>query len=120
MQDNAYSIDSPAANTRLAVYVPIACTLSPFAVIATAATPLDDWRRTLEVNLTGAWLLSRSCLPVMTAAGRGVMNWLIRRVPVTDQLHGARFFVREDDATGMSACGNITLKGTKTPWSHPR
>ena len=33
-------------------------------------------------------------------AGRGLMNWLIRRVPVTDQLHGARFFVREDDATG--------------------
>ena len=32
------------------------------------------------------------------AAGRGLMNWLIRRVPVTDQLHGARFFVREDEA----------------------
>ncbi|HUH10099.1 MAG TPA: TerC family protein, partial [Brevundimonas sp.] len=31
-------------------------------------------------------------------AGRGVLNWLIRRVPVTDQLHGARFFVREDHA----------------------
>ena len=28
------------------------------------------------------------------------MNWLIRRVPVTDQLHGARFFVREDNAAG--------------------
>ncbi len=32
------------------------------------------------------------------AAGRSLMNWLIRRVPVTDQLHGARFFVREDEA----------------------
>jgi tellurite resistance protein TerC len=31
-------------------------------------------------------------------AGRGVLNWLIRRVPVTDQLHGSRFFVREDEA----------------------
>ncbi|GAA5232016.1 SDR family oxidoreductase [Verticiella sediminum] len=32
-----------------------------------------DWRRALDVNLTGAWLMARACLPAMRAAGGGVI-----------------------------------------------
>jgi len=32
---------------------------------------LDDWRRTLDVNLTGAFLLSREAIPAMVADGGG-------------------------------------------------
>jgi NAD(P)-dependent dehydrogenase (short-subunit alcohol dehydrogenase family) len=33
--------------------------------------PLDDWRRTLAVNLTGTFLVCRTILPLMKSAGRG-------------------------------------------------
>ena len=32
---------------------------------------LEDWRRTLDVNLTGAFLLSKHAIPVMAARGGG-------------------------------------------------
>ncbi len=32
---------------------------------------LDDWRRTLDVNLTGAFLLCRSAIPLMAESGGG-------------------------------------------------
>lgn len=32
---------------------------------------LDDWRATIETNLTGAFLFSRAVLPLMVDAGRG-------------------------------------------------
>jgi NAD(P)-dependent dehydrogenase (short-subunit alcohol dehydrogenase family) len=34
-------------------------------------TNLDDWRRVLDVNLTGSFLLSRAVLPSMIAGGGG-------------------------------------------------
>ena len=34
------------------------------------------------------------------ATGQGLVNWLRRHMPVTDQLHGARFFVLEKNAAG--------------------
>ncbi|MBD0271971.1 MAG: SDR family oxidoreductase [Acetobacteraceae bacterium] len=38
-------------------------------------TPTEEWRRVLEVNLTGAFLMSRACIPPMAARrwGRIVM-----------------------------------------------
>lgn len=33
--------------------------------------PLDDWRRVVDVNLTGTFLCLRACLPTMVAAGYG-------------------------------------------------
>src|SRR5216684_4806568 len=35
------------------------------------ATSLADWQRVLDINLTGAFLLSRAVLPVMIAGGGG-------------------------------------------------
>lgn len=37
------------------------------------AIPVDEWRATLEVNLTGAWLMARAALPHLAAAGGGVV-----------------------------------------------
>ncbi|MDH3189404.1 MAG: SDR family oxidoreductase, partial [Acidimicrobiia bacterium] len=34
-------------------------------------TPPQQWRRTIEVNLTGAFLVSRSAIPLLRAAGGG-------------------------------------------------
>lgn len=34
---------------------------------------LDDWQRLLDVNLTGAFLMSRACLPHLRAAGGGTI-----------------------------------------------
>lgn len=37
-------------------------------------TPLDGWRRTLEVNLTGPFLCSRAALPHLAARGGAIVN----------------------------------------------
>ncbi|GGG17736.1 3-oxoacyl-ACP reductase [Caldovatus sediminis] len=36
-----------------------------------AAMPAEEWRRVLEVNLTGAFLVSRACIPPLRARGWG-------------------------------------------------
>ncbi|MEV5412251.1 SDR family oxidoreductase [Thermopolyspora sp. NPDC052614] len=36
-------------------------------------TSLDEWRRVLDVNLTGTWLLNRAAGRVMTRRGRGTI-----------------------------------------------
>ncbi len=41
-------------------------------VVAPARTetlPLAEWRRVIDVNLTGAFLVTRACLPLLRAAG---------------------------------------------------
>lgn len=42
-----------------------------FVVEPLAETTLDSWRRTIDVNLTGAFLCARRALPSMRAAGYG-------------------------------------------------
>lgn len=39
--------------------------------IPTWETSLDDWRRTLDVNLTGTFLMSRECIALMRERGWG-------------------------------------------------
>jgi NAD(P)-dependent dehydrogenase (short-subunit alcohol dehydrogenase family) len=39
----------------------------------THETTLDDWNRTLAVNLTGTFLMTRQALPALLASGRGVV-----------------------------------------------
>ncbi len=36
--------------------------------------PVDEWRRTLEVNLTGAFLMSKHALPLLIAARGNIVN----------------------------------------------
>lgn len=37
----------------------------------TLETPLDNWQRTLDVNLTGTFLMCRECVPLMKEKGWG-------------------------------------------------
>lgn len=39
----------------------------------TAETSLDDWRRVIDVNLTGAFIATRAALPAMLEQGSGVI-----------------------------------------------
>jgi NAD(P)-dependent dehydrogenase (short-subunit alcohol dehydrogenase family) len=41
---------------------------------AAALTPLDEWRRTLEVNLTGTFLVCKHALPALVASRGNIVN----------------------------------------------
>jgi NAD(P)-dependent dehydrogenase (short-subunit alcohol dehydrogenase family) len=41
--------------------------------VSVEAIPVDDWRRVIDVNLTGVWLCMRSEIPVMRARGGGAI-----------------------------------------------
>jgi len=48
------------------------------AAVVTPRGPIGDldlanWRRTLDVNVTGSWLMARAAIPLMAAAGGGVI-----------------------------------------------
>ncbi len=64
-------------------------------------TSLDDWRATLDVNLTGAWLASKAAIPHMARAGGGVI------VNIASQL--GRVAVRGRGAYSVSKAGMIAL-----------
>lgn len=56
---------------RIDVLINNAATLTPLAL--TRDLEIDAWQRALAVNLTGAFLMSKWCLPAMCAARRGVI-----------------------------------------------
>ncbi len=60
-----------ASMGRLDILVNNAATATPSAPVAELAEP--DWRRMLDVDLTGAWLLVRTCVPHMAANGGGMV-----------------------------------------------
>jgi len=55
---------------RIDVLVNLAGTVAPIGVPAWDITP-DEWRRALDVNLTGAFLTTRAVVPVMLCQGMG-------------------------------------------------
>jgi NAD(P)-dependent dehydrogenase (short-subunit alcohol dehydrogenase family) len=59
------------ATGRIDILVNNAATETPSAPVAELAEA--GWRRMLDVDVTGAWLLARACLPHMAAAGGGVV-----------------------------------------------
>jgi NAD(P)-dependent dehydrogenase (short-subunit alcohol dehydrogenase family) len=76
------------------------------AATVTASEPvgalgLEEWRRTLDVNLTGAWLLAKWCIPPMAAAGGGVV------LNIASQL--GQVGARGRGAYGVSKAGLIAL-----------
>ena len=54
---------------RLDVLVNAAGIAGPTAPVG--EYPLDEWRRVVDVNLTGTFLCTRACLPAMVARGYG-------------------------------------------------
>jgi NAD(P)-dependent dehydrogenase (short-subunit alcohol dehydrogenase family) len=84
---------------QLDILVNNAATETPASPVAGIA--IEDWRRTLDVNLTGAWLMCRSCLPLMIASGGGVV------INVASQLGHVAASGR--GAYGVSKAGLIAL-----------
>ncbi|MGD9944879.1 MAG: SDR family NAD(P)-dependent oxidoreductase [Burkholderiaceae bacterium] len=100
-----------AAQTQRAVdqvqrqWGPVAVLVNNAAAI-TAPAPVgelheDDWRRALDANLTGAWLMTRACLPAMLQAGHGVI------VNIASQLGQVALAGR--GAYGVSKAGLLAL-----------
>lgn len=65
--------------------------------------PLDEWQRVLQVNLTGTFLVTRTCLPALVARGWG------RVVMVTSQaartrtvVPGAHYSASKAGMTGLA------------------
>lgn len=65
--------------------------------------PLDEWQRVLQVNLTGTFLVTRTCLPALVARGWG------RIVMVTSQaartrtvVPGAHYSASKAGMTGLA------------------
>lgn len=56
---------------RLDILVNNAATGTPVAKVIESTEA--DWRRMLDVDVTGAWLLSRECVPRMSEGGGGVV-----------------------------------------------
>ncbi len=56
---------------RIDILVNNAATATPSAPVTELDEP--DWRRMLDVDVTGAWLLARACIPHMTRCGGGVV-----------------------------------------------
>lgn len=56
---------------RVDVAINNAAILTPLASVA--ELDLADWRRALDVDLTGAFIVAQACLVPMRAAGRGVI-----------------------------------------------
>ena len=55
----------------LHILVNNAAAMTPSAPVGDAT--LEDWQRTLAVNITGPWLLAKAAIPEMTRAGGGVV-----------------------------------------------
>lgn len=65
--------------------------------------PLEEWRRVLDVNLTGTFLMTKACLPVMKVNGWG------RIVMITSQsartrtpVPGAHYSATKSGMTGLA------------------
>jgi NAD(P)-dependent dehydrogenase (short-subunit alcohol dehydrogenase family) len=59
---------------RGALHVLVNCAGIAGPQTAAGATPVDEWRRTLEVNLTGAFLMCKHALPLLIAAHGNIVN----------------------------------------------
>lgn len=68
-----------------------------------ADTPLDEWRRVIEVNLTGAFLTCRAAIPHMRHAGWGrIINVTSLAGRTRSYVSGAHYSASKAGMIGMS------------------
>jgi NAD(P)-dependent dehydrogenase (short-subunit alcohol dehydrogenase family) len=70
---DAASVRAGVARATEAVGAPSAVVNNAGVAVSGKFTELttEDWNRTFDVNVTGAFLVTQACLPAMLAAGRG-------------------------------------------------
>lgn len=74
--------------------------------------PLDAWRATLEVNLTGAFVATRAVLPAMLAAGRGSIVNVSSGAAVPPRVDWGAYAVSKHALEGFSLNLARELEGT--------
>lgn len=68
-----------------------------------ADMPLDEWRRVLEVNLTGTFLLTQACLPMLTTHGWGRIVMITSQAARTrTPVPGAHYAATKAGMTGFA------------------
>ena len=65
----------------------------------------EVWRRVVDVNLTGYFLLSRAVLPLMRAAGGAIVNTMGLLDP-SDVARLVLYFITHPDMTGQAIAAN--------------
>ncbi|CAN5743828.1 YciK family oxidoreductase [soil metagenome] len=63
---------------------------------------LGEWRRTLEVNLTGSFLVARAVIPLMKASGRGSIIQLSSGAALPPRTSWGAYAVSKIAADGMA------------------
>lgn len=65
--------------------------------------PLDEWRRVLDVNLTGTFLVTRTCLPVLKSHGWGRIVMITSQAARTrTPVPGAHYSATKAGMTGLA------------------
>lgn len=65
--------------------------------------PAEEWRRVLEVNLTGAFLVSRACIPPMAARRWGRMVMIASQAARTkSRIAGAHYAASKSGLLGLA------------------
>ena len=65
--------------------------------------PLDEWRRVLDVNLTGTFLVTRTCLPVLTSHGWGRIVMITSQAARTrTPVPGAHYSATKSGMAGLA------------------
>ncbi len=68
-----------------------------------ADMPLSEWRRVLDVNLTGAFLVTKTCLPVLKSHGWGRIIMITSQAARTrTPVPGAHYAATKSGLTGFS------------------
>jgi 3-oxoacyl-[acyl-carrier protein] reductase len=69
----------------------------------TEETSLHDWKRTLDVNLTGTFLMSRSCVPLMRERSWGrIVNITSQAARSTSRFSGSAYAASKAGIIGFS------------------
>ncbi len=76
--------------------------------------PLEEWRRVLDVNLTGTFLVTQTCLPVLEAAGWGRIVMITSQAARTrTPVPGAHYSATKSGMTGLARvlAGEVADRG---------
>lgn len=76
--------------------------------------PLDEWRRVLDVNLTGTFLITQTCLPALQSAGWGRIVMITSQAARTrTPVPGAHYSATKSGMTGLARvlAGEVANQG---------
>jgi NAD(P)-dependent dehydrogenase (short-subunit alcohol dehydrogenase family) len=79
----------------------LVCTAGLFVGGTAEATSLEDWRRVIDVNLTGTFLCTRAAIPVMRTGGGGSIVTIASSTGAHDAVPNAVAYVASKGGVAM-------------------